>query len=272
MQPNSERPDSLHKQAWWLVLWLPAALLAAGTFVANARAAPLDKAEIFFELNNTDGDLGIHALIDGDAWETLKIMPPPPDNKVILQITVDGSARDQGLTELFFESAEPTFDELIPLDFFNRFPEGRYRVEITTLDGPILSSRPQVTHVMPAPPVVFVNGMPAAANCDVAPIPMPPVPVVISWNEVMLSHPDAAGGGAAVQPTVGVTIINYEVVVEIAETPFRTSTILPPEARMFVVPEEFLALGDEIKFEVLAREESFNQTAIESCFKSPLAP
>ena len=30
---------------------------------------PFDEAKIFFELNNTDGDLGIHALVDGDAWK-----------------------------------------------------------------------------------------------------------------------------------------------------------------------------------------------------------
>jgi hypothetical protein len=29
---------------------------------------PFDVAELFFELNDTDGDLGIHALIDGEAW------------------------------------------------------------------------------------------------------------------------------------------------------------------------------------------------------------
>ncbi len=32
------------------------------------------------------------------------------------------------------------------------------------------------------------------------------------------------------------------------------------------VPDEFLSQTDEFKFEVLAREESWNQTAVESCF------
>ena len=32
------------------------------------------------------------------------------------------------------------------------------------------------------------------------------------------------------------------------------------------IPEEFTDLGDIFKYEVLAREESFNQTAVESCF------
>jgi hypothetical protein len=32
------------------------------------------------------------------------------------------------------------------------------------------------------------------------------------------------------------------------------------------IPEEFTDSGDTLKYEVLAREESFNQTAVESCF------
>jgi hypothetical protein len=38
----------------------------------EADEIPFDEAEIFFELNDTDGDLGIHALIDGDAWKSLQ--------------------------------------------------------------------------------------------------------------------------------------------------------------------------------------------------------
>jgi hypothetical protein len=44
------------------------------------------------------------------------------------------------------------------------------------------------------------------------------------------------------------------------------SVILPPDTTSLTIPEEFIALADEFKYEVLAREESFNQTAVESCF------
>jgi len=33
------------------------------------------------------------------------------------------------------------------------------------------------------------------------------------------------------------------------------------------VPEDFTALGEEFKFEILVREASGNQTAVESCFE-----
>ena len=67
-----------------------------------------------------------------------------------------------------------------------------------------------------------------------------------------MSHPDPLGGGAAVQPPIPVFIINYEVIVE--------TTIALANG------EEFISLGDEFKHEMLAREESYNQTTVESCF------
>ena len=46
----------------------------------------------------------------------------------MLDIRLSRRLKRQGLTELFFESAEPTFDELDPDDFFDRFPEADYEV------------------------------------------------------------------------------------------------------------------------------------------------
>ena len=237
---------------------------------------PFDEAEIFFELNNTDGDLGIHALIDGEAWKTLKIFDAR--ERRLLKVRAKGRLRRQGLTEIFFESAEPLFESddpdevtLTPEEFFARFPEGEYEIEGRTLEGGELESETEVTHVMPAPPVVTVNTEPMATVCDDEDpdfnAPEVSTPVTIEWEEVTMSHPDLG-----VDPPEAVTIHNYEVVVEAEievngeelETVF--SVILPPDARSMTIPDDFLALADEWKYEVLAREESFNQTAVESCF------
>jgi hypothetical protein len=235
---------------------------------------PFDEAHLFYELNNTDGDLGIHAKIDGEGWKRLKI--EDLKERKMLDIKVRGRLRKQGLTEIFFESAEPTFDELDPKDFFDRFPEGTYEIEGITLEGQELEREVELTHVMPAPPEVsIINGMAermdAAEDCDAElPVVDPSEPVLIIWEPVEWSHPDPDGGGAGVQPPVPVTIHNYEVVVEIDDTPWVTSTILPPNATAFEVPQEILELvqsGGAIKFEVLAREASYNQTAVESCFE-----
>ena len=235
---------------------------------------PFDVAHLFFELNNTDGDLGIHALIDGGPWKRLRI--EDPNERKMLAVNVRGRLKRQGLTEFFFESAEPTFDELSPDDFFARFPEGTYEIEGRTLDHQELESETEVTHVMPAPPQTLVNGQPMGLQCDDelpgydAPEVTPPV--TISWAEVTMSHPDPLGGGAGVQPPVAVEINNYEVVVEYEdENEFESilGVVLPPSETSMTVPEELIGLaepGDAFKFEVLAREESYNQTATESCF------
>ena len=236
---------------------------------------PFDEAHIFFELNNTDGDLGIHGKIDGDPWKHLKI--EAPDERQLLNARIQGQLKNQGMTEFFFESAEPTFDELNPKDFFARFPEGFYEIEGLTLDGKELESETLLTHTMPAPPEPFVNGQPAALQCDAEKpgydATQTNSPVTISWAPVTMSHPDPMSGGAAVQPPVPVFIINYEIVVETTivlangeEFGTKFSTILPPDTTEMTIPEEFISLGTEFKYEVLAREESYNQTAVESCF------
>jgi hypothetical protein len=184
--------------------------------------------------------------------------------------------RKQGLTEIFFESAEPPFDELAPRRFFGRFPAGIYEIEGKTLEGGELESEVELTHRMPAPAEPTVNGMPMAEQCDdegpgydatlVGPLG---TPVTIAWPAVDSTHPDL--GSPRGSPDI--TIHNYEVVVE-AELEggggeeFTTvfSAVVPPDILSMTIPAEFLAQTDTFKYEVLAREESFNQTAVESCF------
>ena len=238
---------------------------------------PYDEAELFFELNNTDGDLGIHALIDGEGWKRLTITDKR--ERKMLSIRVKGRLQRQGLTEIFFESAEPRFADLPPAVFFDRFPEGEYEIEGRTLDGSELESEVELTHTMPAPAAPEVNGEAMAVQCDddedFYDASEVTAPVTIEWPDVTMSHPDAMGGGAGVQPRIPVTINNYQVVLEVEaenpddeEDPFDAifSIELPPWETSVTIPEEFTDLGDTFKYEVLAREESFNQTAVESCF------
>ena len=205
-------------------LWLLALLLISvaaimlGTAVPNSWAddddddgeIPFDEAAIFFELNNTDGDLGIHALIDGEAWKKLEI--ENSRGREILDIKVRRSLRRQGLTEIAFESAEPTFDELDPEDFFRRFPEGEYEIEGKTIDGEELESEVYVSHVMPAPPSeVRVSGVDAAEDCD-ADLPVVSGDVTISWDEVTEAHPEIGIPGEEIEVDL------YELVIENLES------------------------------------------------------
>lgn len=232
---------------------------------------PFDVAEVFFELNNTDGDLGIHAMVDGGPWKRMKI--EDKNERTIFKVNTRGRLRRQGVTEIFFESAEPTFDEFPPEQFFRRFPAGTYEVEGMSTDGEELENEVEVTHAMPAPPAANVNGAPIALQCDDEEpgydAPLVAGPVVISWPPVTTTHPDL--GEPRNSPDI--EIYNYQVVVETElETAdgeeFVTvlSVILPPDITTLEIPSGFLAQDDTWKYEVLARESSFNQTAMESCF------
>ncbi|MES9971230.1 MAG: hypothetical protein ABW092_14440 [Candidatus Thiodiazotropha sp.] len=245
------------------------ALLISGSLAVASSIAvagddqeiPFDEADIYAELNHTDGDLGFHALIDGEPWKSLEI--EDTNERRILSIRNRGRLRLQGLTELFFESAEPRFDDLSPAEFFERFPEGIYEVEGKTLEGEELESEVEFTHLMPAPAAgIKLSGVPAAENCDADPLPVVTPPVVISWDPVTHSHPDMGRSGEPVE------VVKYQLVVE-SEDPnlLIMSVELPPDVTSLEVPSEFTDLSDEFKFEILVKEESGNQTAVESCFE-----
>ena len=240
---------------------------AACLFLGSAARAwaddeiPFDEANVFFELNDTDGDLGIHSLIDGDAWKRLEI--EDPNERRMLRIRVNGRLKRQGLTEIFFESAEPTFDELAPEKFFRRFPEGVYEVEGLTVDGEELESEVEVTHLMPAPPIhnnLQVSGVDASEDCD-EDLPVVDTPIVISWDPIELSHPDL---GRTNEP---IEVEQYQVVVEDEESGATLSVELPPDVTSYQVSDDFIGLAVVFKYEVLVREASGNQTATESCFE-----
>jgi hypothetical protein len=230
---------------------------------AQGDEIPFDVANIFFELNDTDGDLGIHALIDGEPWSKLEI--EDPNERTILSVTNTGRLRRQGLTELFFESAEPPFDELPPEEFFLRFPKGKYEISGITLEGEELESTDDLKHIMPAPPDnILISGEAAAEDCDAVPLPSVNEPVLIEWDPVTLSHPEIGTPKSSSK----VKIVGYQVVVEREEpTPLKFTFDLPPEVTMVAIPEGLFVSGDEVKLEVLVREESGNQTAVETCFE-----
>ena len=258
---------------WMLPIFLVAVVaLILGATAPNCWAddddeIPFAEANIFFELNDTDGDLGIHALIDGDPWKKLTI--EDPKEREILNIRVKRRLRRQGLTEIFFESAEPPFESddpdevtLTPEQFFRRFPAGTYEVEGRTLEGEELESEVTVTHLLPAPPEnIMVDGIDAADDCD-AVLPVVTNPVTISWDPVTHSHPEIGRTGEMIE------VVKYQLVVEREEpTLLIYSVDLPPGVTEFPIPEAFIDLGDEFKFEILVREASGNQTAVESCFE-----
>jgi len=231
-----------------------AMLLVAAT--VPSRADELDEADIFFELNDTDGDLGIHCRLDGEPWKRMMIVNPV--GRRMLQATVTGGLAKQGLTELFFESGEPTFDELAPEDFFARFPEGEYEMEGTTLEGEELEGEDVLSHVMPAPAEPTVSGVDLPNGCDGPPTPVSE-PITIEWPLVEASHPDIGKSGS-------IQVQFYQVIVEkTGASPLAFTVDLPPDVTEVELPEGLTNPGDELKVEVLVKLVDGNSTAVEGC-------
>ena len=219
---------------------------------------PFDVARVFFQLNDTDGDLGIHAKIDGGPWKRTTITAP--NDRTLFVVATRSKLRRQGMTELSFESAEPTFDELDPAVFFARFPEGEYEVEGIGLEGEELESEIMLSHVLPAAPDnLQISGMDAPEDCDEGPLPEVGQNAVISWDPVVESHAELGRSGA-------IDITRYEVSVEREEPELTVSADLPPSVTAFTVPMGLLESGDEVKFQILATDAGGNETSSESCF------
>lgn len=120
-----------------------------------------DEADVYIEINATDGDAGLHALLDADAWKEVEI--EDHRGRKIFEIEAKGQLARQGLTENFFESAEPVCDpddaepgdRVVPLGkFLRRFPPGTYTFEGETLEGDELESEDELTHDLPAAPII----------------------------------------------------------------------------------------------------------------------
>jgi hypothetical protein len=220
---------------------------------------PFTVAELFVELNDTDGDLGLHAAIDGGTWTSLEV--EGPGDRPLLAIASQGRLFRQGLTQLAFESQEPGFDDLLPAEFFRRFPEGLYEIEADAQGAGIFLSKVRLSHILAAPPEATVSGQVAAESCDAAVLPevTGPEPVVIDWAPVTHSHPEIGRQGP-------VRISRYQFFVEQGAT--KLSVDLPPEVTEFEVPASITALGGVFKFEIIARTSTGNNTAAESCFRA----
>jgi hypothetical protein len=252
------------------VLILPVFLVAVvalilGTGVPGVQAQ--DDPECFFniELNASDLDVGVRGFFDYAPWTDLLIIDP--DDDTIADVEALDDLADQGFAEWFFESGEPTLDTLPFSTFLPRFPEGTYVFDSGTVgnEGPE-DCEAEFTHVIPCAPEISASG-----NRGLG--------VTISWDSVTeVVDPDAtdaaiAANGEEVEVECvppgdlgqSLTIVGYEVIVE-SEDEKIYKIDLPGDATSVSVPPEFIAEGEEYQYEVLAIEDSGNQTITEEEF------
>jgi hypothetical protein len=232
------------------ILLAPALALAltAAAGGDDCEEIELDEAEVFIEYNSTDGDFGIQFFWDGEPWRKMKV--EGPDGRTVLKVRASRSLAAQGLTEGFFESAEPSADELSMEEFLERFPEGEYGFEGRTLECEELEGETEFTHTIPAPPVNLYPADDDAVD--------PGLPLVASFDAVTTDL-----NGDPLDPEL------YEVIVESENDILRVFSIVlegDVASPSVTVPPEFLLPDTEYKLEIIVQEESGNRTISETEF------
>lgn len=212
---------------------------------------PIKDARLKIELNSTDQDAGVQVFIDADPWKTMNIFDP--NGRMIFRSITRGRFAKQGGTELFLESGEPNFSE-VPLDeFLKRFPEGDYEITGRGIEGEKLVGIAKFTHNIPDGPVL-VSPLEGALVED-------PNQLVVRWQPV------AAPNGS---PIIGYQVLVVKPDTGILALPKITlDVMMPPTATSMAVPPGFLLPDSEYEWEILAIEESGNQTLSVGHFRTP---
>jgi hypothetical protein len=245
-----------------------ATVLALGLVgFGHARAQECDiefaDAEFFIEINGTDGDAGVQLDLDGEGWNELEMVDP--NGIVILELSAPpgGGIGMQGLTELFFESAEPSFDEQPLQELFDLFPEGEYEFEGVTTEGESICATAEFTHNVPAIPEPEVE---VEVECDED--GEAEIEVEICWEAVEDPFDDPNGADVGDEIEIDMYRLIVSALDEEGEENETLDVELPADALCMDLPEEFIELSPvgEFKYEVLATEESGNQTIFEDEF------
>lgn len=207
--------------------------LGSAAGAENAKPLRFEDHELFIETNATDGDAGLQMNLDGEDWTRFELRDPTGDT--LADVKAKSRLRGFGLTELFFEAAEPPFTEFPFSRFKRRFPEGKYTFRGSTVEGRELVGSDRLSHLVPdGPKVTFPT---KGAQVD-------PNGFQVTWEPVT-------------SPS-GVKIVSYQVIV--SQGARELSMYLPPDATSATIPGEFLTPGTKGAGEVLVREKSGNQT------------
>ncbi len=219
------------------------AAISANAGLVCAAPVPFKESRIYIEFNQTANDLGYHVSLDAEDWRRLEIFNPK--GRLVFQVEGRGAYRQLGMTELFFEGAEPNLDDFPLDDLLGLFPEGVYTLSGRTVEKRNLVGTAALSHAVPNGPG------------NVTALLGPDNSLVIGWDAVT-SGPDGF-------PDRPISIIGYQLIVK----PFQVT--VPASITSVTVPPEFVSTlpAGENLFEVLAIDVSGNQSITESSFMKP---
>ena len=217
---------------------------------AEQEIIPLKDARLKIEFNATDKDAGVQVFLDADPWQSMEIYDPYGVR--IFRSVTRGRLGRQGGTELFLESAEPNFSELTLEKFLERFPEGEYQFVGLSVDGDRMAGTAKFTHNLPEAPVLVAPARNAVVDRNSA--------LNVQWRTV--------------PPPKGSPIVGYQVLVVKPDTgltglpKITLDVTMPPTATSMAVPSGFLLANSQYTWEVIAIEESGNQTLSVGTFRT----
>jgi hypothetical protein len=241
-----------------IVLAATAAFVMCSPY-ALARSAgdgKLKQAKIIIEHNATDNDTGFQVFVDADGWEKLEIVGP---QGIVAVFQGRDAVGELGMTELFMESHEPENAKMPIAELLAKMPAGDYEFRGTAskLGGQsgVMIGKAVLTHKIPAG-VALVEPLPDSI--------VPLADLKMKWS----------GTGKALDGS-DVKLVSYQLIVEKSEEPHANmigkrglSLYLPASVTEMTVPAAVLEPGTSYKWEVLAIEESGNQTLTEGTFKT----
>ncbi|MCH9741279.1 MAG: fibronectin type III domain-containing protein [Epsilonproteobacteria bacterium] len=214
----------------------------------------IESAKLYIEHNAGDEDTGVHGAFDDSGWSELCVYDP--NGLQVLAVKPQSQLKDLTMAGFFFESREPENAEYPIANLKSDFPEGEYQVKGVTYEGKGLVGVAKFTHNIPekpeiTSPVIVEDEEDASDGVLVA-----TTGLEVSWNAVTQTIDGKA-----------VTITGYEVIItkETEDDPngFSRPTYdvhVPATVNRLSVPDEFLESGTTYEIEILALEESGNQT------------
>ena len=232
--------------------------LALGTAAwGDEEDNEISECDVFIEINATDEDAGWQGILDASAWRSARVIGPgnnENNSRKYMEVAAQGPARQQGLTEYQWESAEPEFDDFLLEDFLERFPEGEYTCDVKFIEGSPKRETDDVelTHCLPDGPVITDPGeLPADTDWTVM------------WVAVTTQYDqDGPGlGPSLAECDPEDELVKYTVTVEFenGEDKVMNFDVIAPTT-MATVSGDFLDCGLEGKVEIGAVLDSGNAT------------
>lgn len=232
---------------------MPMPALAETCTVPEGAGRTISHANLFIEDNAADGDIGVHGYFDDHGWTELCVFDP--EGKLVLRVLPEGRMGDLGIAGVFFESREPDYAEWDLAALRAAWPEGDYTLRALGHDGELLTGAARFTTVVPTMPKILTPD--SVPETDEGTLPLVPVAdLTVQWDPVTTS-----------QDGRPIHIRGYQISVRKENhhdshgfsTPFFDVHV-GPHVTLLVVPEVFFDAASIYEIEVLAIEESGNQT------------